>query len=74
MIQKLTEDDDGNSVIELDLEGIEYLVDGLMDLSDQDIGGILTTPAVWTKSAPWWRFWNRKGEPVIGEFRLIRVA
>lgn len=74
MIQKITEDDEGNTVLELDEEGIDYLMNGLMALSEAPIGMIMTTPAVWTNSSPWWRFWNRKGEPVVGEFQLKRVA
>jgi len=34
---------------------------------------MVTTPAVWTNPAPWWRFWNRKGDPVVGEIRLRLV-
>lgn len=74
MIQTIKEDDDGNTAIELDEEGIDYLVAGLIELAEGEVGRVLTTPAVWTVSAPWWRFWNRKGEPVVGEFRLRRVA
>lgn len=74
MIQKFTEDDDGNTAIEFDLEGIDYMIDGLQDLRDSSIGTVLTTPAVWSVSAPWWRFWNRNPEPVVGEILLRRVA
>lgn len=74
MIQKITEDDDGNTAIELDEEGIDYLIAGLMELAESEVGGLLSTPAIWTIPAPWWRFWNRKGKPVVGEFRLRRVA
>lgn len=74
MIQKIGEDPDGNTFMELDSEGIDYLIIGLMELDEGEVGRLLTTPAVWTVPAPWWRFWNRKGEPVVGEFRLRRVA
>lgn len=74
MIQKFTEDDDGSTVIEFDEDGIDNMVDGLMELAENPIGTVLSTPAVWTVPAPWWRFWNRQGEPVVGEFRLRRVA
>jgi hypothetical protein len=70
MIQRITEDDDGNTVIEMDEEGIVFLTEGLMNLLDDGPGGLRSTPAVWTNSAPWWKFWNRSGEPVVGEFRL----
>jgi hypothetical protein len=74
MIQRIVEDDDGNTALEFDEEGLEYLIDGLMALLDKDAGTVLTTPAVWTNDPPWWRFWNRKKEPVVGEVRLRRVA
>lgn len=74
MIQRFIEDDDGNTAIELDEEGIDYLISGLMDLADAHIGEELTTPAVWGVSAPWWKFWNREEEPVVGEFKLRRVG
>jgi hypothetical protein len=74
MIQKIGEDNDGNTSIELDAEGIDYLIDGLMQLAEAEVGGLMATPAVWTVPAPWWRFWNRTGDPVVGEFRLRRVA
>lgn len=74
MIQTIKEDDDGNTAIEFDEEGIDYLITGLEQLRAEDIGGVMTTPAVWTRKAPWWRFWNRKGEPIVGEIRLRRVG
>lgn len=73
MIQKITEDENGNTVLEFDDEGIEYLVEGLLTLRDEPIGGLLSTPAIWTRDVPWWRFWNREGEPVVGEFFLKKV-
>lgn len=74
MIQKIKEDDDGNTAIEFDEEGIDYLIQGLLALRDDGPGGLMTTPAVWTQPAPWWRFWNRSGDPVVGEFRLRHVG
>lgn len=74
MIQKFTEDDDGNTAIEFDEEGIDFMLAGLMDLAESEVGTVLTTPAVWTNSAPWWRFWNRSGDPVVGQIRLRRVG
>lgn len=74
MIQTFKEDDDGNTVIELDQEGAEYLITGLVELLEDGPGGLRTTPAVWTKPAPWWRFWNRSGDPVVGEIRLRHVG
>jgi len=74
VIQRITEDDDGNTALEFDDEGIAYMIQGLEQLRDEhEAGGMVTTPAVWTNPAPWWRFWNRKGEPVIGEIRLRLV-
>jgi hypothetical protein len=74
VIQTLKEDDDGNAALEFDAEGIEYLIDGLNDLLYSDVGTVLTTPSVWTVPSPWWKFWDRKGTPVVGELRLRRVA
>lgn len=74
MIQKIVEDPDGSTAIELDEEGITYMMNGLIQLYDGEVGEFLTTPAVWTIPSPWWRFWDRAGEPVVGEFRLRRVA
>jgi hypothetical protein len=74
MIQKFTEDDDGSTAIEFDEEGIDYMVDGLMELSESPVGTVLSTPAVWTISAPWWKFWNRSPTPVVGVIRLRKVA
>lgn len=74
MIQKIKEDDDGNTAIEFDEEGIDYLIQGLLALRDDGPGGLMTTPAVWIQPAPWWRFWNRSGDPVVGEFRLRHVG
>lgn len=74
MIQKIVKDDDGSTVIELDEEGIDYLMDGLVALSEAPAGLVMATPAAWTTPAPWWRFWDRTGDPVVGEFRLRRVA
>lgn len=73
MIQTFKEDDDGNTAIELDEEGAEYLISGLIALLDDGPGGLRTTPAVWSVKAPWWRIWNRSREPVVGEIRLRRV-
>lgn len=73
VIQRITEDDDGNPAIEFDDEGIDYLMLGLNDLLTSDVGTVFVTPAVWTEDAPWWRFWNRSGTPVVGEFRLRKV-
>lgn len=74
MIQTFKEDDDGNTAIELDEEGIDYLITGLIALRDDGPGGLRTTPAVWSTSAPWWRFWNRSKTPVVGEIRLRHVG
>lgn len=74
MIQKFTEDDDGSTVIEFDDEGIDHLVEGLMELSESPVNTVMTTPAVWSIPAPWWKFWNRSPTPVVGEFRLRKVA
>ena len=74
MIQRILEDDDGNYAIEFDDEGIEFMIDGLQELLEEEVGGVMSTPTVWTKPAPWWRFWNRKGEPLVGDFRLRKVA
>jgi hypothetical protein len=74
MIQKIGEDDDGCTSIELDEEGIDFLIDGLIQLAEAEVGGVMVTPAAWTNPAPWWRFWDRTGDPVVGEFRLRRVA
>lgn len=68
------EDEDGNTVFKLDSEGIEWLKEGLENLSWSQPGTKLSTPSMWTETAPWWRFWNRKPKPVIGELRLIKVA
>lgn len=73
MIQKFTEDDEGNTVIEFDEEGIDFLISGLMQLSEDGPGGLRTAPSLWTRKAPWWRFWNRSGDPVVGEIKLKRV-
>lgn len=64
MIQKITEDDDGNTAIEFDLEGIDYMIDGLQDLRASPVGTVLSAPALWEED----------GEPVVGEVRLRRVA
>lgn len=48
MINKLYEDEDGNTVHLLDTEGIDYLIEGLVELRDSDVGGQLTTPTVTT--------------------------
>lgn len=75
MIQTIVEDEDGNYALEFDDDGIEYLIDGLTDLfNHKEIGQEFVTPSVWEKPAPWWRFWDRSGDPVVGEFRLRRVA
>ena len=74
MIQRIVEDDDGNTALEFDEAGAEYLIDGLRHLLNGDLGTVLSTPAVWTRKAPWWRFWNRKGDPIVGELRLRKVA
>jgi len=73
VIQRITEDDDGNTALEFDDEGIGYMIQGLEQLRDEHAGAMVTTPAVWTNPAPWWRFWNRKGDPVVGEIRLRLV-
>lgn len=74
MFHKITQDDDGSTAIELDQEGIDYLVEGLMGLYEAEVGGVLSAPLLWTDPAPWWRFWNRTRDPVVGEFRLRRVG
>lgn len=74
MIQRLiTEEGDGNPAMEFDDEGIEYLIDGLRDLLNSEVTTVMSTPVLWTTDPPWWRFWNRRGEPVVGEFRLRKV-
>lgn len=65
MIQRITKDDEGNTVIELDREGIAFLMDGLKQLDEGEVGSLLTTPAIWVNDA---------GDPVVGEFKLRRVA
>lgn len=73
MLQRITEDDDGNTALEFDEEGIEYLIQGLQSLAEDGPGGLRTTPSMWKIPAPWWRFWDRSGDPVVGEFRLRYV-
>ena len=74
MIQRITEDDDGNTALEFDEAGIAYMIQGLIQLrDDHEVGEYVSTPAVWTNDPPWWRFWNRKGDPVVGEIRLRLV-
>lgn len=46
MINKLFEDEDGNVVHLLDAEGIDYLIDGLRELRDEEPDTELTTPTV----------------------------
>lgn len=74
MIQTIKEDDDGNTALEFDLEGIDYFMSGLEDLRESPIDTVLSTSAVWTISAPWWRLWNRRRDPVVGVIRLRRVG
>ncbi len=74
MIQRIVYDEDDNMAIEFDDEGLEYLIDGLQELLLDEVGTAFSTPSVWTDDPPWWRFWNRKGTPVVGEFRLRKVA
>lgn len=45
MLFHTSERDDGNFELELDLEGIEYLEQGLADLRKTEIGGELSTPS-----------------------------
>ena len=74
MIQRITEDDDGNTALEFDEAGIAYMIQGLIQLRDEhEVGGGVSTPAVWTNDPPWWRFWNRSRDPVVGEIRLRLV-
>lgn len=73
MILALVYDDDDNAMLEFDEEGIDWLVIGLEQLRQANPGDYFTTPTVWTKDPPWWRFWNRKRDPVIGEFGLRRA-
>jgi hypothetical protein len=70
MIQRFTEDDDGNTVIEMDEDGIKFLIEGLVDLLDDGPGGLRSTPAVWTVTSPWWKFWDRGETPVVGAVLL----
>jgi hypothetical protein len=65
MIQRIVEDDDGSTALEIDLEGIEFLMEGLSQLSESDIGTVLATPALWVDDS---------GHPEVGEFRLRRVG
>jgi hypothetical protein len=74
MKQVITEEEDGNTAIHLDEEGIKYLIEGLVDLLEDGPGGLRTTPAVWTETSPWWKFWDRKETPVVGEFKLRYVT
>lgn len=46
MINKLYEDEDGNTVHLLDAEGIDHLIEGLVELRDSDVGDQLVTPSV----------------------------
>lgn len=48
MINTLFEDDDGNTVHLLDAEGIDYLIEGLRALRDEEPGAQLDTPTVET--------------------------
>lgn len=74
MIQNFIYDIDDNLVLELDGEGIDYLVQGLHDLLLGEAGKELSTPTISSNSAPWWRFWDRRDDPFMGEFILRRVA
>jgi hypothetical protein len=73
MIQRFTEDDDGSPAIEMDAEGIDFLISGLMDLAEDGLGGLRTADAIWANPAPWWRFWDRSEDPVVGQIRLRYV-
>jgi hypothetical protein len=73
MIQSLIWDDEGNHTLIFDQEGIDYMMTGLMQLSEMREGARLGTPTVWSKSPPWWRFWDRSRDPKVGEFFLKRV-
>jgi hypothetical protein len=48
VINKLYEDEDGNTVHLLDVEGIDYLIEGLTELRDSEPGERLSTPSVTT--------------------------
>ncbi len=65
MIQRIVYDDDGNTILEFDEEGIEYLIDALHELLIDEVGTVLSTPTIGT---------NDTGELVVGEFRLSKVA
>lgn len=73
MIQRIGENEDGNTELEFDLEGIRYLIEGLDELAEGPVGTALSTPAMWEESAPWWRFWNRSSTIVTGDFIIKRV-
>ena len=74
MIQRIVEDDDGNTALEFDDDGIEYLIDGLNDLLLDDVGSVYTTPSFWYDYRPWWKFWKPKKTMISGELRLRKVA
>jgi hypothetical protein len=74
VIQRLIYDDDGGVAIELDEEGIDYLMDGLIDCRRAEPGEVFSTPSFWKEQPPWWKFWDRKEVMMTGEFRLRRVA
>jgi hypothetical protein len=73
VILNLKYDENDDPTLYFDQEGIDYMIDGLMRLSEGPVGTRVGTPTVWEKSAPWWRFWNRKKDPRVGEFFLKRV-
>lgn len=74
MILDLKFADNGDPTLAVDEEGIDYLISGLQHLIEGDLGTRIGTPTVWSKSAPWWRFWNRSKEPKVGEFFIKRVG
>lgn len=74
MIQNICYDNNDDVIIEVDDEGAEYLIDGLSELCINGPGAERSTPAVWGKPAPWWRFWDRSETPMIGQFILRHVG
>jgi hypothetical protein len=73
MIHRLGRDEHDNSTLELDLEGIEYLTLGLEELARSTVGSALSTPEMFERPAPWWRFWNRSSTLVTSDFILKLV-
>lgn len=68
------EGENGDRILEVDLEGIAYLMQGLETLRDGPIGTLLSTPSFWEeRRAPWWKFWDRKKTMMSADFVLKLV-